>query len=57
MAHGSQGIFLYQHRYALEIMEESGLFGSKPIDFPMEENHKLGLNKGRVLDGPSQYRF
>ena len=37
-------------------MEESGLLGSKSIDFPMEENHKVALVQGKVLDDPSRYR-
>jgi len=31
-------------------VEESGPLRFKPTDFPMEENHKLALAMGRVLD-------
>jgi len=47
VAHGPQRFFLSQHKYAIGIVEESGLLGSKLIDFPMDENHKLTLAKGR----------
>jgi len=56
VARGPRGLFLCQRKYALEIGEESGLLGSKPTAFPMEENHKLALAKGNVLDDPSRYR-
>jgi len=56
VARGPHGLFLYQRKYALEIVQESGLLGSKPTTFPMEENHKLALAKGNVLDDPSRYR-
>lgn len=36
-------MFLFQLKYALEIIEECGLLGAKPADFPIEENHKLAL--------------
>jgi len=45
VACGPHGIFLCQRKYALDIVEEIGLLGSKPTDFPMEENHKLALAK------------
>ena len=46
VAHGPRGLFLSQCKHALEIVEERGLLGSKPSDFPIEENHKLRLPKG-----------
>ena len=56
VARGPTDLFLRQRKYALEIVEESGLLGSKPTDFPMAENHNLALAKGRRLADPSQYR-
>jgi len=38
-------------QYALEILDECGLLGAKPIDFPMEENHKLALVAGPAPSG------
>ena len=32
------------------------VFGSKPVDFPIEENHKLALATRKDMDDPSHYR-
>ena len=56
VARGPLGLFWCQRKSALEIVDECSLFGGKPIDFPMEENHKLALAIGRSLDDPGSYR-
>ena len=56
VARNSRGIFLTQRKYALELVEECGLLGSKPTDFPIETNHKLALSDGAFLQDPMQYR-
>ena len=48
------GLFLCQRNYALEIVDECGLLGSKLVDFPIDENHKLALAKGQNPDDPSR---
>ena len=35
--------FCVNKKYALEIIDEFGLLGSKPVDSPSEINHKLAL--------------
>ena len=49
-------MFLCQHKYALDIIEDCGLRGAKPIDFPIEENHKLALANGQELHDATRYR-
>jgi len=56
VARNSQGLFLSQRKYALEIIDECGLLGAKPVDFPMEANHKLTLTSGKPLDDLTSYR-
>ncbi|XP_019051411.1 PREDICTED: uncharacterized protein LOC109113931 [Nelumbo nucifera] len=53
---GSSGIFLCQRKYALDIITETGLLGSKPAHFPITQNHKLALADGALLDDPERYR-
>ena len=56
VARNAQGVFLNQRKYALEIIDEYGLPGSKPTDFPMETNHKLALNDSKPLHDAAQYK-
>lgn len=56
VAKSSQGLFLTQRQYALNIISDSGLTSSKPVDFPMEQNLKLTTSEGSALSGPSPYR-
>jgi len=42
--------------YVRGSVDECGLLGAKPIEFPMEPNHKLGLATGELLSDPTQYR-
>lgn len=50
------GIFLSQHKYALDIVQEAGLLGAKPARTPMEENRRLAFASGPLLSNPSSYR-
>ncbi|GJV89139.1 retrovirus-related pol polyprotein from transposon TNT 1-94 [Tanacetum coccineum] len=56
VARAQDGIFLCQRKYALDIICEAGLLGAKPSKIPMEQNHRLGLAKGRLFEDPEQYR-
>lgn len=41
VARSGKGIVLSQRKYTLDILEESGLQGSRPSAFPMEQNLRL----------------
>ena len=51
-----KGIFMSQRKYALDILQETGLTGVKPEKFPMEQNLKLTDEDGELLHDPSRYR-
>ncbi|KAK3004657.1 hypothetical protein RJ639_019411 [Escallonia herrerae] len=55
-ARGPRGLFLSQHKYALDILSESGLSASKPTTFLMEQNRGLALAGGPLLFDPGPYR-
>ena len=56
VSRSDEGIFLSQRKYALEIIKETGMLGSKPVNFPMEQRHELGRDKSPFLTNPSRYR-
>ncbi|KAL0404370.1 UNVERIFIED_CONTAM: Retrovirus-related Pol polyprotein from transposon RE2 [Sesamum radiatum] len=56
VARSPDGIFLSQRKYTLDILQETGMTGTKPISFPMEQNHKLALDDSVPLDNLGAYR-
>ncbi|GAA0146783.1 transmembrane signal receptor [Lithospermum erythrorhizon] len=56
VARSQEGIFLSQRKYALDIISEAGLLGSKPVAFPMEQNLRLPSSTSVVLRDAECYR-
>ncbi|XP_062152127.1 uncharacterized mitochondrial protein AtMg00810-like [Alnus glutinosa] len=56
IARSSSRIFVCQRKYALEILEDSGLLASKPVQFPMKQNLKLSRDDDALLSDASEYR-
>lgn len=56
VARSKHGFYVCQRKYALDIISETGLLGSKPADFPMEQNHRLALATGKELEDGEKYR-
>ncbi|KAG7539387.1 Reverse transcriptase RNA-dependent DNA polymerase [Arabidopsis suecica] len=56
VARSPEGIYLCQRKYAVDIINETGLLGVKPVSFPLEQNHKLHVASGDTIDDPLRYR-
>ena len=56
IARSEHGISVCQRKYALEVLEDSGLLASKPVTFPMEPNVKFSKDQGAPLADPTVYR-
>ncbi|WKA05443.1 hypothetical protein VitviT2T_023411 [Vitis vinifera] len=55
-ARNSDGIFLCQRKYTLDIISKAGLLGAKPAGTPLEQNHKLTLVANSDLRDPGQHK-
>ncbi|XP_019231520.1 PREDICTED: uncharacterized protein LOC109212342 [Nicotiana attenuata] len=51
-----KGIFMSQRKYALDILQGSGLLGARQDKFPVEQNLKLTPTDGELLNDPTKYR-
>jgi len=49
IAQSNNGIVISHKKYALEILEETGLMNSKCIDTPMDPNAKLLPSQGSLF--------
>lgn len=56
IARNHTGIFVSQRKYTLELLEDAGYLGCKPLSVPMEPNMKMSASSGTVRPDPSIYR-
>ncbi|RVW74296.1 Retrovirus-related Pol polyprotein from transposon RE2 [Vitis vinifera] len=56
IAQSNSGVVLSQRKYALDILEETGMLDCKPVDTPMDSNVKLVPGQGEPLGDPGRYR-
>ncbi|KAF5444958.1 hypothetical protein F2P56_034049 [Juglans regia] len=56
IARSKTGISVYQRKYTLDILQDTGNIGSKPVAFPMESNLKLTADDPELYEDPSEYR-
>ena len=57
VARSKEGTSLSQGEYVLDILEETGLLGSKPMETPMDPNVKLYEDQGELLSNLERYRL
>jgi len=55
VARSKKGINLSPRKYVLDILEETGLLGARPVDTPMDPNHKLLRDEGHLFPDSSRY--
>ena len=56
VARSPKRLFLCQRKYTLDILTETGMLGSKPASFPMEQYHRLLADSRDPIPDLSQYR-
>nr|XP_027190495.1 uncharacterized protein LOC105851382 [Cicer arietinum] len=52
----SKGIFIHQHKYAIDLISMAGLQSANPMDTPLEVNVKYHRDEGDLLIDPLLYR-
>lgn len=56
LVRSKEGIYICQRRYAIDLLIEVGLTGSKPSKIPLEQNLKLSKGDGEPLSNSLIYR-
>ncbi|KAG6416324.1 hypothetical protein SASPL_123752 [Salvia splendens] len=56
IARNMSGIFISQHKYALDLVSDAGLLGCKPSATPMDSSKQLQQEEGEPLTEPTAYR-
>ncbi|RVW17843.1 Retrovirus-related Pol polyprotein from transposon RE2 [Vitis vinifera] len=56
IAQSSSDVVISQRKYALDILEETGMLDCKSVDTPMDPNVKLVPGQGEPVGDPGRYR-
>ena len=56
MAQSEDGVVISQKKYALDILEETGMQNCRTVDSPMDPNLKLMADQSEVYLNPERYR-
>jgi len=56
VAQSGDGVLIFQRKYALDILEETGMQNCRPVDSPMDPNLKLMADQSEVYPDPERYR-
>jgi hypothetical protein len=54
--HSPKRIWLLQRQYALNKLSKYGMTGCKPISIPLEQNVKLNVDEGGLMEDTTTYR-
>ncbi|KAL6333016.1 hypothetical protein AAG906_020036 [Vitis piasezkii] len=55
VSRSSEGIFLFQRKYALDLLQETGISGCQPVNTPIEEGLKLCVEPNQVSTDKGGY--
>ncbi|RVW54333.1 Retrovirus-related Pol polyprotein from transposon RE1 [Vitis vinifera] len=56
VSRSSEGIFLSQRKYALNLLQETGMSGCQPVNTPIEEGLKLCVEPNQVSTNKGRYQ-
>jgi len=56
LSRSTQGIFLNQRKYTLDILFDAGITAAKPAKFPLPKGLKLSTEHGAILPDAEPYR-
>ena len=56
VAYSSDGLFICQRKYTIDLLQELGKEDSRPLPTPIEANHKLGADENEALVDPGSYQ-
>ncbi|KAL0452932.1 UNVERIFIED_CONTAM: Retrovirus-related Pol polyprotein from transposon RE2 [Sesamum latifolium] len=56
IAHSKHGVSLSQKKYACDLLQETGLLGTKSVDTPMDSNPNFWKDDGNYLKDKTKYR-
>ena len=56
LARSDKGLYVHQRKYVLDILNDTGLSGSKPVSTPLPRNCRFNDSSSPLLSDPDQYR-
>ena len=56
VAYSTQGIFISQQKYVIDLLKETGKIGCKPVSTPMDPNQKCGEAKEELTVDRKMYQ-
>ena len=57
IARSSKGIILTQRKYVLDLLNETGMLGCRPVASPIDRNHKISADSGDPVNKESYQRL